>query len=297
MQMIRPALMLSSALGLLATAPALAQQTAEPRDAALQATADQAGSGARGPSGQSEEIVVTAQKRTQVLVDVPQSVTVVSGADLQNQQATNIQDYLKLVPGLQLNQSTLGSGRVILRGINTGSVAATVATYVDETPFGSSTSLSNGAQLAPDIDPGELDRIEVLRGPQGTLYGANSLGGLIKYVTVAPSTDAVHGSAQVGVESLAHGGTGWSERAAVNLPVTETLAVRGSGFYRKDAGFMDDPTHGRDVDSAKSYGGRASALFKPTPELIIRGTAVLQNLDSRGMSTYEADPVTFPLAS
>ena len=70
---------------------------------------------------------------------------------------------------------------IVLRGINTGGVGATVATYIDETPFGSATSLANGGVLAPDIDPFDLARVEVLRGPQGTLYGANSLGGLVKY--------------------------------------------------------------------------------------------------------------------
>ena len=119
--------------------------------------------------GVGEEIVVTAQKRTQTLIDVAQSVSVVSGATLEQQGATNFSDYLKNVPSLQLVQGTPGQGRLGLRGVNTGGVASTVAVYVDETPFGSSTGLANGAELAGDFDSFDIARIEVLRGPQGTL--------------------------------------------------------------------------------------------------------------------------------
>src|SRR5690606_20467857 len=125
-----------------------------------------------------QTIVVTAQKREQRLIDVPQSVSVVSGDALENVQATNFADYLKLVPGLQLNQTTPGFGRLVLRGVNTGGVASTVAAYQDETTFGSSSGLANGAILAGDFDTFDIERIEVLRGPQGTIYGASSMGGV-----------------------------------------------------------------------------------------------------------------------
>src|SRR3546814_19343681 len=98
------------------------------------------------------EIVVTAQKREQALIDVPQSVSVVSGATLEQQQAVTFQDFAKLVPGLQLEQSNAGEGRLVLRGINTGGVASTVATYIDETTFGSSSGQNNGANLAGEFD-------------------------------------------------------------------------------------------------------------------------------------------------
>src|SRR6185312_9114132 len=125
-------------------------------------------------------------KRSEALIDVPQSVSVVDGGSLERAQATNFQDYLKLVPGLQLVQSTPGQGRLVMRGVNTGGVASTVAVYMDETPFGSSSALVNGAVLAGDFDTFDVARIEVLRGPQGTLYGASSMGGLLKFVTNTP---------------------------------------------------------------------------------------------------------------
>src|SRR3546814_19623718 len=118
------------------------------------------GAVAAGQPGQAQEtldsgIVVTAQKRGQALIDVPQSVSVVSGATLEQQQAVTFQDFAKLVPGLQLEQSNAGEGRLVLRGIHTGGVASTVATYIDETPFGSSRGQTNGAILS-----GEFDRSE-----------------------------------------------------------------------------------------------------------------------------------------
>src|SRR6185312_15692514 len=139
-------------------------------------------------------------KRSEALIDVPQSVSVVDGGSLERAQATNFQDYLKMVPGLQLTQSSPGQGRLVMRGINTGGVASTVSVYVDETPFGSSSGLVNGAVLAGDFDTFDLSRIEVLRGPQGTLYGASSLGGVLRFVTNAPSMSGFEARGRVGVE-------------------------------------------------------------------------------------------------
>src|SRR5262245_43037976 len=136
-----------------------------------------------------DEVIVTAQKVAQSVIDVPLSISVLGTDDLEKTQSLNMQDYVKLVPGLQLTQSQPGFGRLVIRGINTGGVAATVGVYVDETTFGSSTGLANGAILAGDFDTFDVSRVEVLRGPQGTVYGASSLGGVLKYVTNEPTTD------------------------------------------------------------------------------------------------------------
>lgn len=238
------------------------------------------------------EIIVTAQKRAQRLIDVPQSVSVISADLLQQTHADRFQDFFTRIPSASFSEGQAGQTRLILRGINTGGVGATVATYVDETPYGSATSQANGAILTPDLDPSDIDRVEVLRGPQGTLYGANSLGGLVKYVTVLPSTDGVHGSAEGSLEGLTHGSLGYSGRAAINLPAGDKIAVRASGFYRKDPGFIDDPRFGKNINDGKTYGGRVSALLKATDRLTIRGTAMLENLDSNDTNAQDVDPVT-----
>jgi iron complex outermembrane receptor protein len=252
---------------------------------------------AAAESDRSEDIIVTAQKREQLLIDVPQSVSVVSGAVLERQQAFNFQDYAKLVPGLQIAQSNAGEARIVLRGINTGGVAATVATYIDETPFGSSSGQVNGAILAGELDTFDIARVEVLRGPQGTLYGASSLGGVIKFVTIEPKFDKVEVRGRASLESTQGGDLSYLGSAMLNLPVSDTLAIRGSGFYRSYGGFIDSTglagsDVAKNINDSKSYGGRVSALFKPSNTFSVRLTAVLQNLDSDAGSVVESDPVS-----
>lgn len=242
-------------------------------------------------------IVVTAQKREQLLIDVPQSITAVGGGTLERQQATNFQDYLKLVPGLQLNQSTAGQGRLVLRGINTGGVATTVGVYMDETTFGSSSGLVNGAILSGDFDTFDLERIEVLRGPQGTLYGASSLGGVLKFVTKKPNPEAFEARARGSVETVKGGDVSYMGSAVVNVPLGETFAVRATGFYRDFGGFIDSiGTGGSDIEENindfRTYGGRLSALFEPSDQFSIQVGAYLQNLESDASSSVESNPTT-----
>jgi outer membrane receptor protein involved in Fe transport len=254
----------------------------------------------------SQDIVVTAQKRTQVLLDVPQSITVVGGKALEAQHADSFEDYLKLVPGLQLNQDTPGAGRLILRGVNTGGVASTVGVYVDETPFGSSSGLVNGAVLAGDFDTFDVNRIEVLRGPQGTLYGASSLSGVLRFVTNAPSTDRFQLRGRGSLEDVKNGEMGWSTNLMFNAPITDDIAFRASGYYRKNPGFIDSIgtagtdivgfTHVSDVqkniNDSDSYGGRASLLVRPSANSSIRLTAISQDIKVDAPTIVEADPVT-----
>src|SRR5262245_7257653 len=177
----------------------------------------------------SEEIVVTAQKREELLRDVPQSVTAITADTLERLQANDFEDYAGHVPGLAVTGGQPGNSRVTLRGLNTGGVASTIGIYVDETPFGSSTSLVNAAELALDLDPFDVQRIEVLRGPQGTLYGANTLGGLIKFVTAAPAPGEFLGRVSASTETTEGGEQSWTGRAMVNIPLGDQAALRVSG--------------------------------------------------------------------
>lgn len=293
---IRAALLASATMFLMtAAAPASAQTLPEQQQAQSADAPPARGEPANVPEGNT--IIVTAQKRAQVLIDVPQSVSVVSGATLEKQQAKSFADYLKLIPGLQLNQSTPGEGRLIVRGVNTGGVASTVGVYVDETPFGSSSGLVNAAILAGDFDTFDLNRIEVLRGPQGTLYGASSLSGVLKFVTNLPATDRLVVRARTGIEAVKGGDLGYSGNLVVNVPLGQTLAFRASGTYRKDGGFIDSIGTGgsdrkKNINGDRSYGGRASLLFKPRDGLSLRLTAIAQNINADAPSIVESDPVT-----
>jgi iron complex outermembrane recepter protein len=260
------------------------------------ATAQQASSDAVPPereAAQVGDIIVTAQKREQLLSDVPQSMSVLGGEALEQRQARTIADYAALVPGLSFESGNPGQTRVVLRGINAGGASPTVAVYLDDTPFGSSTGQTNGATLAGDFDTFDIERLEVLRGPQGTLYGANSLGGVVKYVTVAPKLGEWEARGQGGVETVRDGGTGYYGNALVNVPLGDAVALRASGFYRRTAGYIDAiGIADEDVNRARSYGGRASLLLKPTDRLSLRLTAVLQNIEVDSRNAFDADPAT-----
>lgn len=278
-----------------AAMPAVAQGAdgvaAQPQASAAQGQ-ESNGQAANGQPA-SQDIIITAQKRTQRLLDVPQSVSVISGDSLDKQHAERLSDYLTRIPSSNIVESQAGNSRIVLRGINAGGVGATVATYIDETPFGSATSLANGGVLAPDIDPFDLARVEVLRGPQGTLYGANSLGGLVKFVTVAPDPHMFGAAAELGIDDVAHGDVGWWGRLAGNVPVSNDVAFRVSGFYRDDPGYVDNPTRDKDnVNGVKTYGGRFSFLAKPTDRLRIRASVLLENIRSDGTNMIDLDPDT-----
>src|SRR5690349_18483655 len=244
-----------------------------------------------------DEIVVTAQKISQSVVDVPLSISVVGGDDLERAQALNLQEYVKLVPGLQLTQDTPGFGRLSIRGINTGGVASTVGVYVDETTIGSSSGLANGAILTGDIDTFDIARVEVLRGPQGTLYGASSLGGVLKYVTNEPQFDSFEGRVRASTETVDDGDESYSGAAAFNMPVNDKLAFRASGFYRKVGGFIDSiGTAGSDVaeniNGSTSSGGRASMRFEPSDKFSLQLSALIQDIDTDEANSVDSDFVT-----
>jgi iron complex outermembrane receptor protein len=252
---------------------------------------------AAGPAGGGanslDEIVVTAEKREEKLKDVPMSVTALGGSKLDNLQAVDFADYAALVPGLSLQAIQPGNTRLTLRGQNAGGVGSTVAVYLDDAPFGSSNALLNGSINTGDFDTWDMQRIEVLRGPQGTLYGANSEGGLLKFVTNAPVLGSLSGAAEVSGESVDHGGNGGELRAMVNLPLGDKMAFRISAVDQDVPGYIDDPSNGaRDLNDGHKQGGRASFLAVPTDDLSIRLTATSQQMKYNGTNAVDINPVT-----
>jgi outer membrane receptor protein involved in Fe transport len=263
-------------------APLLCQQSM-----ALDATAS-----ANNPDA-LETIVVTAEKRAEPLKDVPMSVTAVSADTLDRLSAGNFQDYASLVPGLSLQTAQPGLTRLTLRGQNAGGVGSTVAVYLDESPVGSSSALLNGSIISGDFDTWDLQRVEVLRGPQGTLYGANSEGGLLKFVTIAPVLGSFSGAGEVTADTVNHGGNGVDGRGVLNLPLGNIAAVRISGFDYYEPGYVDDPVRGvRDLNDGHKYGGRASLLVAPTDDLSVRLTYTSQESRYNGTNVVDSDPVT-----
>jgi outer membrane receptor protein involved in Fe transport len=252
----------------------------------------------RATPAQLGTIIVTANKRSERLQDVPMAVSVLDNARLERQNAVSFTDYATQVPGLNLISSGEGWTQLVLRGVTSGSRQpnATVGTYIDDTPYGSSTIYAAGSMLTPDIDPSDLQRIEVLRGPQGTLYGSNTLGGLVKFVTTPP--DTTQASARIGfnTSSIEDGGSGYGAHATVNLPlVTNKLGLRVSVYDRDDPGYIRNITTGQsEIDKAKVSGARAQLLWTPSDKVSVRFSALAQNLNSDGLANQgiEVDPAT-----
>ena len=214
------------------------------------------------PATQLEEVIVTAQKRAESIQTVPVPVSVVNAQILVDNNLLRLQDYTSTMPGLALTPNDDGGAILTIRGVSAGpGPTSTVGVLIDDVPFGPSTTLGGGGTL-PDFDPSDLVRIEELRGPQGTLYGASSLGGLLKFVTIDPSTDGVSGRLQATVNSVYNGdGPGYGARGAVNLPLSDTLAVRLTAFARRDAGYIDDPIqHINGINWSNADGGRSLGL-------------------------------------
>ena len=248
---------------------------------------------AASPQDQTEvamlqEVVVTAQKRAERVHDVPMGVTAITGGDLQTQRLLDLADFVTRVPGLSVENSIPGFDRLTIRGESVDGNGSTVATYLDDVPFGSSTTFANGQFLAGNFDTWDLQRVEVLRGPQGTLYGSSSEGGLFKYVTNLPEPNHFASAFEVGAENVAHGQTGPSYKAMVNLPVGGIAAFRLDGYYSRSPGYIDNSQLGEsDINRGYREGGRASFLLQPNDNFSIRLTAFTQKLHSDGIPVVD----------
>lgn len=238
--------------------------------------------------GQIQEVIVTAQKRLERVQDVPVPITVLSTDELARSSELRIQDYYNTVPGLNVSPMGLHSVETLsMRGITTGSFgnSPVAGVTLDDVPLGPSTSVGGGV-IAPDPDPSDLARIEVLRGPQGTLYGASSLGGLLKFVTLDPSRSEVGGLLEAGTESIHNASDlGYTFRGAINAPLGDTLAVRVSGYTREDPGYIDNPVYNlKGVNETRANGGLLSALWRPTDTFSIKLSALYQDRKADGSS-------------
>jgi len=212
------------------------------------------------------DIIVTAQRYEQRLQDVPLSISVVGAEELQGRGVTALTDLQYSVPGLSIYEVGTGKQTVQLRGISTSIGSTTVGIYYDETPL--SLDTTGDSFMVRMID---LERVEVLRGPQATLYGNGSMGGTIRYIPAAPRLDAVSGSANIEYNQTRHGEAGYKAVGVINLPLaTDVAAVRLAAAYERTGGFIDNVATGEnDINRTDIYTVRGSLLVKPTEDLSI----------------------------
>lgn len=226
--------------GALLAMPAYAQ-TATDRDVAPQ----------QAPETQTSDIIVTAQKREERLLDVPIAISVASGAEIASRNVTSLQEMQFAVPGLSTVRLAPGSTEYTqIRGVGSSSGTLTVGFYLDEMPV---TGDAQGSTL--DIRLLDMQRLEVLRGPQATLYGENSMGGTIRYVTAPAVLDRFEGNFEAEAGSVRSGDGNYRANGVVNIPiVSDTLALRVVGGYERIGGWIDKPALGeKDVNGASIY--------------------------------------------
>ena len=268
---------------------------------ASQADAPPAAAPPAPDEAETVRVIVTAQKKEQASVDVPASVTTVSAERLVRRGASRIEDYAADVPGLSFSSQRQGVTQVTLRGITTGQAqsASTTSFYIDEAPVGSMNAYAAGSTITPDLDPADLRQVEVLKGPQGTLYGAGALGGIVRYVTTPFDYQNFGGSVIAGASMVAHGGDGSLGRFALNIPLDgASMALRVSAFRRNDPGFIDNPVNGgEDVNHGRSEGGRIAFGWKLNYDWSLQVSALKQTVKSDGASVVDVDHDTLrPIA-
>jgi iron complex outermembrane recepter protein len=226
-----------------------------------------------------QEVTVTADKIAEPLMSVPMALTALTGSDLERSSSYRFEDYVGKVPGLTMIDDGASSSQLVIRGITTGVnvINTSVASYIDETPFTEAGPGAGSGFIAPDLDTFDMERIEVLKGPQGTLYGANALGGLLKFVTNAPDVSGFAAKVESGVSSVTDGATGFDVHAMVNMPLASDAALRLVGYDTDYPGFIDDPSRGlTDINGEHVSGGRASLLYVPADSFSVRLNALYQ---------------------
>lgn len=208
-------------------------------------------------------------------MDTPVSMTVISGASLESNHETRLEEWAGDA-GLVLVQESQVYNLPVIRGISLGlsSVNPPVKTYLDDIPL-LSVGLYQNAGIAGNFDTFDMENITVLKGPEGTEFGANALGGVIQYLTRAPDPTAFASSLEAGGSEVV-GNTGYSTHATVNIPIGDA-AVRVTAFDTYYPGFIDDPSRGlSNINGEHVSGGRASVLWAPSDTVTIRLTAMLQ---------------------
>lgn len=232
-----------------------------------------------------EEIIVTASKRgAQNLQDVPAAIQAFSAEQIEDFGAVEFTDLATRIPGLTFQDQGPGDREYIIRGVNSRGTATT-GVYFDEAVITARHKQDGGGRQA-DIELHDLARIEVLKGPQGTLYGASSLSGTIRFIPNAPDTTKYEGRAEGTVSNTRKGEANYHVNAMVNVPVVEDkLAVRAVGWLTRDGGYIDNDRLGlEDINDNNVEGGRISAKFNPTPELSITTAFLVQDREVEGSS-------------
>jgi iron complex outermembrane recepter protein len=235
-----------------------------------------------------EEVVVTALKRESTLQDTPIAISALTSESLERIGADDFADFVGSVPGLTIRDNGPGSTRPIIRGIASPGEPQ-VGVYFDDALVVGAPGTTNDAGIrSPELKPFDLQRVEVLKGPQGTLYGGGSMGGTIRFITNKPNAEEFEGKISIEGSSVRYGDEGYQVNGMVNVPIIkDQLALRVVAFKRDDPGFIDNVAVGKnDINDVDTEGGRVILRWTPTDRLALTGAIYYQDQNVGGGFHY-----------
>ena len=235
------------------------------------------------------EIVVTATKRNETIQDVPFSINAQTADAMRKNGSNNLEDVARNVAGLTVQNLGPGQSQVSVRGVSAGQIVRDqpgvkeqVGVYLDE-------SVISVSLFTPDFDLFDLDRVETLRGPQGTLFGSGSVGGTVRYITKQPTTDRVEGAVEGNVNVLAGGDFGYSAKGAMNMPLSEKMAVRVVAYGEHFGGFINaiGPAAGENINDGYRWGVRTALRIEPAEGIVITPRVIHQKIKANGFNRQD----------
>jgi iron complex outermembrane receptor protein len=237
------------------------------------------------------EVTVTARKRAESIQDVPFAVSARSQDALRQSGAENIEDVSRNIAGLSVQNLGPGQSQVGLRGISAGKIDRDLAGIKEQVGVYLDESVISLSLFTPDLELYDLNRVEVLRGPQGTLFGSGSLAGTVRYITNQPDIAADYGDVEVGMSTIDGGDTGGNVRGMLNMALSETAALRIVGYYNELPGFIDahrpDGSVDDDVNGGTRSGGRIALRLEPTENIAITPRVIYQDVDIDGFNRQD----------
>jgi len=235
-----------------------------------------------------EEVVVTARKRLESAQDIPINITALSGDFLERSKARDFVDFAGEVPGLEFQDLGPGNKEYIIRGVNAKG-PATVGTYYDEAVI-TGFNEGDGGGKNPDIKLIDMERIEVLNGPQGTLYGANSMSGTIRFIPNKPNLETFQSFAEGDVSTTEKGSGNYTVDAMINAPLSKTAGLRVVGWRTDNSGYIDQPRiksgPRENINDERTNGGRIMLRFKPSEGFTADASVLAQDTKSGGSPRY-----------
>jgi iron complex outermembrane receptor protein len=239
----------------------------------------------------TEEMTVTARKREETVQEVPMSVAAPTETELRDRGAETIEDVAANVAGFSVQNLGPGQSQVAIRGVSSGQIARDqpgvkeqAGVYLDE-------SVISLSLFTPDLDLFDLSRIEVLRGPQGTLFGSGSESGTVRYITNQPKLGVSESVAEFGANTINNGGAGGSFKFATNVPIGTAAAARIVGYYTRYGGFTDaaqpDLSVKKDVNNGHRGGARVAFRFEPNEQLSVTPRFLYQVVDMKGWNRID----------